>query len=40
MNWNMLSIFIIQKLKVKVVEGYVYLHGRITQGLDIIKKRH
>lgn len=34
----MLSIFITQKSKVKVVEGYVYLHGRITQGPHFLKE--
>lgn len=37
MNKEMLSIFITQISKVKVVEGYVYFHGRITQGLNLLK---
>lgn len=31
----MLSVVIMKKLKVKVVEGYVYFHGRITQDLEL-----
>lgn len=37
MNKDMLSIFITQISKVKVVEGYVYFHGRITHGLNLLK---
>jgi len=28
-----------QNSEVKVVEGYVYLHGRITQGQDFLKEK-
>lgn len=37
MNKDMLSNFITQISKVKVVEGYVYFHGRITLGLNLLK---